>query len=344
MDGQKAKILLVDDDQTTCALIKRVFARNNEQLRCKVEVVPTLNSAIETLKSEEFDNVLLDLGLPDSGGAETVRTVHENCPDVPITVITAERSEETELLARRYGATTYIVKGHQPWEQLVGVVRDTLEKRFRESGFVKEYCRYKAAFDLIECPIICLDDDLHVLSLNRACREMFDIGEKCIEGMKLGDVFKWAQEITIEKVRGKSGFSVRLERGGPAAGEGLMRFKAAAGKDVEGGSIYIVYGSIEGPRERGGRGINAKAGRISEMRSQVVRLPARKIDSFMDKLSDAAKCSDDREIARRIYEIRQSGGSDKALENFLVNIVAEKQICEIRETVGRFKREIGDRL
>ncbi len=343
MDGQRAKILLVDDDQTTCALIKRVFARNDEQLRCKVEVVPTLNSAIETLRSEEYDNVLLDLGLPDSGGAETVRMVHENCPDVPITVITAERSEETELLARRYGATTYIVKGHQPWEQLVGVVRDTIEKRFRESGFVKDYCRYKAAFDLIECPIVCLDDDLHVLNLNRACREMFEIGEQSFAGMKLGEVFNWAKEITVEKVKAKSGFSVRLDADGAAAGTGCMRFKAAEGKDIEGGSIYIFYGSIEGPRQTGERGINAKAGRIADMRSKVVRLPAKKIDSFMDRLSDAAKCSDEHEIANRIYEIRHSGQGDKALENFLVSIVTEKQICEIRETVGRLREGIGYR-
>jgi PAS domain S-box-containing protein len=84
--------------------------------------------AVEHLSNTLYDIVLLDLGLPDSSGMETVRGIRSINPRVPVVVLTGLDDEQMGILAIRNGATDYLVKGQSLDTLLVRTICYALER------------------------------------------------------------------------------------------------------------------------------------------------------------------------------------------------------------------------
>jgi two-component system response regulator HydG len=100
------KILIVDDDQSTCNLLQR-------HLEARGFVVFTYtdsNSAFLRLAHDEFDLVLTDLNMAKLNGIELCDRIISNYPQIPVVVITAFGSLETAVEAIRVGAYDFITK------------------------------------------------------------------------------------------------------------------------------------------------------------------------------------------------------------------------------------------
>lgn len=69
-----AEILLVEDDEVLCDII----GRNLRARGHSVHVTPDMHSALASLRSHDFDLVVLDINLPDSTGWQMLReALHE---------------------------------------------------------------------------------------------------------------------------------------------------------------------------------------------------------------------------------------------------------------------------
>ena len=99
MDIKRTNVLLVEDDPAVCRLIGRILSRPGQNFRYRLETASTVSNAIDQLRKKRFDNVLLDLGLPDSKGLANVDKIHASNPDVPIIVLTATTDKETQVEA-----------------------------------------------------------------------------------------------------------------------------------------------------------------------------------------------------------------------------------------------------
>jgi DNA-binding NarL/FixJ family response regulator len=89
-------ILVVEDEEPVFELIKLTLTKNKPSgwpLRYRIQNVPTLASAVRTLASVRFDVIILDLGLPDSGGIETFWKVSEVAKNLPVVVLTGADTE-----------------------------------------------------------------------------------------------------------------------------------------------------------------------------------------------------------------------------------------------------------
>ena len=91
-----------------------------------------LDAALERLRQETFDVVLLDLGLPDSQGMETLTRTEEASGGLPIVVLTGLDDERFALEAVRAGAQDYLVKGRFNSELLVRTIRYAVERKRAE--------------------------------------------------------------------------------------------------------------------------------------------------------------------------------------------------------------------
>ena len=99
MTNQKPlKVLLVEDNPADARFIGKLLARGTTRL-LKLVSVETLAETIETVASQSFDAILLDLNLPDSCGLETLRQTHEISGEVPIVVFTGLDDEATAIAA-----------------------------------------------------------------------------------------------------------------------------------------------------------------------------------------------------------------------------------------------------
>ncbi len=101
------KILLVEDDD---ALRQSL----SEQLRLHEEFViveaDTGGKALAQVKSEYFDVILLDVGLPDMDGREVCRLLRRNGVKSPVIMLTAAESDADTILGLDAGANDYITK------------------------------------------------------------------------------------------------------------------------------------------------------------------------------------------------------------------------------------------
>ncbi len=111
VNAKNIEILLIDDDQSYCRLVKMALARAGQPARFAVETAGSLAEGLKHLNGRAFDLVLLDLGLPDSFGLETFDRVYSVCPHIPVVMLTGLEDQKVSVEAIRKGASDYLVKG-----------------------------------------------------------------------------------------------------------------------------------------------------------------------------------------------------------------------------------------
>src|SRR5262249_6486960 len=97
--------------------------------RYDVRHAPTLALGLEHLRRSRVDVLLLDLGLPDSEGRESVARLREFDERVPVVVFTG--NDDPELAARAFeaGADEYLVKDDLHASLLRRTIRHAIERR-----------------------------------------------------------------------------------------------------------------------------------------------------------------------------------------------------------------------
>jgi PAS domain S-box-containing protein len=128
MNGE-IKVLQIDDDEIDVRLVKRALAKYTKSPKFVVESASCLADGINLLKTKQYDVLLLDLGLPDSNGIETVRSVSKVNTNIPIVVLTGLENEETGLEAIKNGASDYLVKGPAMDTSLVRTALYAIERK-----------------------------------------------------------------------------------------------------------------------------------------------------------------------------------------------------------------------
>ena len=121
-------ILVVDDDKFTCDMVQ--FALSKEGY--KVETMDNPRGAMQMIKKQEPDLLILDVGIPYQNGFEFSKELLATGYDIPIIFMTAKDSIEDKLQGFNIGADDYICKpfNHQ---ELVARVQAVM-RRMKRNG------------------------------------------------------------------------------------------------------------------------------------------------------------------------------------------------------------------
>ena len=130
-------LLLVEDDQGDALLVQRLLDASPLE-SFSIEVVSTAAASAARLDQGGVDVVLLDLGLPDSDGFDTVFNLHESFPNVPVVVLTGLDDEEVGLQAIQCGAHDYVPKGMLDGQLLYRAIRFAVARQNRIKAFQEE--------------------------------------------------------------------------------------------------------------------------------------------------------------------------------------------------------------
>ncbi len=125
LDG--IRVLLVEDNPGDARLFTELV-RETGAGQWKLVQVDRLSAALDLLKREPFDVMLLDLSLPDVEGLETLIRAHTEAPKIPIVVLTGHDDEALAVRAVRAGAQDYLVKGRMDGDLLVRSIRYASER------------------------------------------------------------------------------------------------------------------------------------------------------------------------------------------------------------------------
>ena len=124
---QSVKVLLVEDDRRDTQLLRTILSDTARGV-FEVTQVERLGEAVAYLATHPVDIVLLDLGLPDALGLDTVRRAHAAAPNVPLVVLTGSTDRAMAQLALQEGAQDYLVKGVVANHSLQRVLHYAIER------------------------------------------------------------------------------------------------------------------------------------------------------------------------------------------------------------------------
>ncbi|MBN1862357.1 MAG: response regulator transcription factor [Dehalococcoidales bacterium] len=105
MSEAKAKILLVDDDESLLEILR--FNLEKDGYQCLSST--TGAQALEVAHQEKPDLIILDIMLPEISGFEVCRILRKNL-NVPIIMLTAKAEEIDKVVGLELGADDYITK------------------------------------------------------------------------------------------------------------------------------------------------------------------------------------------------------------------------------------------
>jgi DNA-binding NarL/FixJ family response regulator len=105
------RVLLIEDDRGDALLVeRRLESELGSMDSIALERAETLGDGIDELRKGTTDVVLLDLNLPDSAGADTIRSLRTIDPTVPIVVLTSADGGDLPAQAFKAGAQDYLHK------------------------------------------------------------------------------------------------------------------------------------------------------------------------------------------------------------------------------------------
>ncbi|MBM4170995.1 MAG: sigma-54-dependent Fis family transcriptional regulator, partial [Ignavibacteria bacterium] len=119
-----SKILIADDDETLCYLLKEELVNEGYF----VTTVYDGKDAIESLKKNNYDILLLDLEMREVHGEKVLNFVNENHPSTQIIVLTAKSDMRTAIDCIKHGAYDFITKPYE-FGQLCVTIERALEHR-----------------------------------------------------------------------------------------------------------------------------------------------------------------------------------------------------------------------
>ncbi|MCZ6667683.1 MAG: response regulator transcription factor [Gammaproteobacteria bacterium] len=137
------KLLLIDDDEKLAEPLQVYFSRFD--LHLENETRPL--EAIDRLRTERFELVVLDVMLPGIDGFETCRRIRQ-FSDIPIIMLTARGEVMDRVVGLELGADDYLPKPFEPRE-LVARIQNIL-KRSKETSHREQFEIGDIRIDLIK--------------------------------------------------------------------------------------------------------------------------------------------------------------------------------------------------
>ena len=146
------KILIVDDNSINLSIAVGLL----EPLEVKCSIAQSGQEAIEKLKEESFDLILMDHMMPEMDGVETSREIRQTLPeadDTPIIALTANVMEGSKELFLKAGMVDMIAKPidvNQLNAKLIKWLPNYLIHEEKETEPVKEET-YGQIYDCLDC-------------------------------------------------------------------------------------------------------------------------------------------------------------------------------------------------
>lgn len=116
---QKNRILVVDDEDA----LRTVLSSELEGEGYKVASAADGSEAIEILKKEGFDLILLDIKMPNVDGFEVLKFVKESHPDTKVIMLTGFADLKNAIESKKLGAEDFVSKPYDLVDLLTTVER-----------------------------------------------------------------------------------------------------------------------------------------------------------------------------------------------------------------------------
>lgn len=214
------RILLVEDERDLMELLRYNLAREGYEVR----TAGTGEDALQMIKDELPDLVLLDLMLPAMDGLEVCRTLRkrEATANIPIIMLTAKGEEADVVTGLEMGADDYITKPFSPRVLLARISAVLRRKAVRGGG---------ESSNVIVAGDITIDPERHEVSLGGQPIELTATEFKLITLMATRPGRVFTRQQIIESIH--DGFAAVTDRSVDVQVVSLRRKLGDVGRSIE---------------------------------------------------------------------------------------------------------------
>lgn len=134
------KILVVDDETNIRNLIKNILG-NEYQISTATNGI----EALEVLKNEEFDLIILDINMPQMDGVEFMKQLRKQNISTPVIVASAFSDPEKLIKVFKLGASDFVIKPFSS-DQILETVHKTFETEQKKEKDISELIKKSKQF------------------------------------------------------------------------------------------------------------------------------------------------------------------------------------------------------
>jgi two-component system KDP operon response regulator KdpE len=145
MTSSTVKVLIVDDEPP----IRRLLRVGLGAEGYAISEAGSAKDAIEHVKLDRPDLILLDLGLPDMPGHELLRQWRDEFVDLPILILSSRTDEAGIVKALELGADDYVTKPFG-MKELVARIRVALRHKLQQQGEKPIFQTGELSVDLVK--------------------------------------------------------------------------------------------------------------------------------------------------------------------------------------------------
>ncbi len=185
MTKENLNVLIVDDEPELRKSVASTLATTIMDVTFQVEEASHGLDAINKIKQNEFDLVLMDVKMPEMDGLTALQEIKAHDPRTFVVIMTAHSNFEDAKIAIREGAYDYIEKPVKA-ENLISIVKKSLEARSLVAGLA------------FSNPIFDDDVDSEFVGQNSKMREVFNL------------IYKLCKVDTTVMIRGENGTGKEL--------------------------------------------------------------------------------------------------------------------------------------
>ena len=149
------RILIVDDEPPIRRFLKTALGAQDY----RVEEAGDGESALEFLKRNPVDLVILDLGLPGMDGLELIRRLRGEGAAMPIVILSSRDDEAGKVQALDLGADDYVSKPFG-MEELSARIRTALRHRLQQAGEKPLFKSGDLTVDLVRRIVMVRDEEV----------------------------------------------------------------------------------------------------------------------------------------------------------------------------------------
>ncbi len=153
-------ILLADDHAVVRRGLRQVIA--DECAGALVEEAATGQAAVDAVRRQAWDAVLLDINLPDKNGLEVLKEIKEVRPTLPVLILSHHAEAQYAARAYKSGAAGYLTKDSVPDELNLAIRKVLAGGRYVSPSFAEQIAGHLSG-ETVAAPHETLSDREHLV-------------------------------------------------------------------------------------------------------------------------------------------------------------------------------------
>lgn len=110
-------VLVIEDDQSVRVLVRAVLEKNGST----VTQADNATDGQDLAFNNDYDIIIMDLGLPDGDGFEICKNIRDQDITTPVLILSAEQETDVKVKCLKVGADDYLTKPFNPEELMARV-------------------------------------------------------------------------------------------------------------------------------------------------------------------------------------------------------------------------------